>query len=115
MRASAPPEVYAALQRTDESPTMVEVAFDKAADAVLTLRLRVLPHLVDVVAATSTAKVAEEEVRDATMRDFLRNAAHQLRTPLTGIAAAVEVLQAGAKNEPKERDRFLEHIDRHSR
>ena len=44
------------------------------------------------------------------MREFLRNAAHQLRTPLTGITAAVEVLQSGAKDVPSDRDRFLEHV-----
>jgi signal transduction histidine kinase len=49
------------------------------------------------------------------MRDFLRNAAHQLRTPLTGIAAAAEVLQGGAKNDPEQLDRFLTHIDTHAR
>jgi|GEM_PF-3131353 len=60
-----------------------------------------------------------EEVTNAkrqaeVMRDFVRNAAHQLRTPLTGIAAAVEVLQSGAKDDPAERDRFLSHIDTHA-
>lgn len=49
------------------------------------------------------------------MHEFLRNAAHQLRTPLTAIATAIEVLQAGAKERPDERDRFLEHIDEHAR
>jgi two-component system phosphate regulon sensor histidine kinase PhoR len=48
------------------------------------------------------------------MHEFLRNAAHQLRTPLTAIATAVEVLQSGAKDRPDERDRFLEHIDEHA-
>jgi signal transduction histidine kinase len=48
------------------------------------------------------------------MYTFIRNAAHQLRTPLTSIATAVEVLQAGAKDDPVERDRFLRHIDEHA-
>src|SRR6266536_2598665 len=38
--------------------------------------------------------------------------AHELRTPLTTIIGAVEVLQAGAKDDPVERDRFLAHIER---
>jgi signal transduction histidine kinase len=33
---------------------------------------------------------------------------------LTAIAGATQVLQAGAKENPAERDRFLEHIDRHT-
>jgi signal transduction histidine kinase len=48
------------------------------------------------------------------MYAFIRNAAHQLRTPLTSIATAIEVLRAGAKNDPVERDRFLAHIDDHA-
>src|SRR5262249_36389743 len=52
--------------------------------------------------------------RDRVMREFVRNAAHQLRTPLTGIATAVEVLQSGAKNNPAERDRFLAHVEAHA-
>lgn len=58
--------------------------------------------------------VSEQVRQEMVMREFLRNAAHQLRTPLAGIAAAVEVLQAGAKNIPEERDRFLEHVEAHS-
>jgi two-component system phosphate regulon sensor histidine kinase PhoR len=58
---------------------------------------------------------ATEEIRhDEVTRDFLRNAAHQLRTPLTGIAAAVQVLQSGAKENAEDRDRFLAHIERHT-
>ena len=48
------------------------------------------------------------------MRGFLRNAAHQLRTPLAGIMAAVETLQSGAKERPADRDRFLLHIESHA-
>jgi signal transduction histidine kinase len=57
-----------------------------------------------------TAETRHEEVT----RDFLRNAAHQLRTPLTGITTAVQVLQSGAKESPDDRDRFLAHIERHT-
>jgi signal transduction histidine kinase len=48
------------------------------------------------------------------MREFLRNAAHQLRTPIAGIMAAVEMLQSGAKEQPADRDRFLAHVERHA-
>jgi two-component system sensor histidine kinase VicK len=58
--------------------------------------------------------VTAQERHDQIMREFVRNAAHQLRTPLTAIASAVQVLQAGAKEIPAERDRFLEHIEVHS-
>jgi two-component system phosphate regulon sensor histidine kinase PhoR len=58
--------------------------------------------------------VTSEERQNQVMREFVRNAAHQLRTPLTGIATAVEVLQAGAKDDPVERDRFLAHVETHA-
>jgi len=58
--------------------------------------------------------VTAQERHDRIMREFLRNAAHQLRTPLTAITTTVEVLQAGAKHVPADRDRFLEHIEAHA-
>ena len=44
-------------------------------------------------------------------RDFVTNAAHDLRTPLAAISAAVEVLQQGAKHVPEERDAFLAELE----
>jgi signal transduction histidine kinase/HAMP domain-containing protein len=56
--------------------------------------------------------LTEQERRELAEREFVSNAAHELRTPLTTIIGAVEVLQAGAKEDPEERDRFLAHIER---
>ena len=56
--------------------------------------------------------VTAREQRATAERDFLTNAAHELRTPLAAIAGAVEVLQRGAKDDPGFRDRFLGHIAR---
>jgi signal transduction histidine kinase len=47
-------------------------------------------------------------------REFVANAAHELRTPIAAISSAVEVLQAGAKENPADRDLFLQHIERES-
>jgi signal transduction histidine kinase len=58
--------------------------------------------------------LSEQERRELAEREFVSNAAHELRTPLTTIIGAVEVLQAGAKEDPVERDRFLVHIERES-
>jgi signal transduction histidine kinase len=58
--------------------------------------------------------VTEELRREKVVREFVRNAAHQLRTPLAGITAAVEVLQSGAKEVSGDRDRFLRHIAEHT-
>ena len=58
--------------------------------------------------------LSEQERRELAEREFVSNAAHELRTPLTTIIGAVEVLQAGAKEDPEQRDRFLAHIERES-
>jgi signal transduction histidine kinase len=52
----------------------------------------------------------DEMRRDLAERDFVSNAAHELRNPLAGISGAIEVLQDGAKEDPKARDHFLERL-----
>ena len=59
--------------------------------------------------------VSERERRARAERDFVTNAAHELRTPLAAIVSSVEVLQAGAKERPEVRDRFMGHIEQQSR
>jgi two-component system, OmpR family, phosphate regulon sensor histidine kinase PhoR len=49
--------------------------------------------------------------RERAEREFVANAAHQLRTPVAAIASSIEVLQGGAKEVPEARDRFLSHLD----
>lgn len=56
--------------------------------------------------------LTEQERRERAERDFVSNAAHELRTPLAGIMSAMDVLQAGAKEIPADRDHFLGVIDR---
>ena len=56
-----------------------------------------------------------EPIRDReerAQRDFVANAAHELQTPLAAVIAAVDVLQAGAKQRPDERDVFMADIER---
>jgi signal transduction histidine kinase/HAMP domain-containing protein len=59
--------------------------------------------------------MTERERQEQSEREFVTNAAHELRTPLQTILGAVEVLQGGAKERPDKRDRFLEHIERESK
>ena len=58
--------------------------------------------------------ISEQERREQAEREFVTNAAHELKTPLAAISGAVEVLQAGAKEIPDDRDVFLGHIERES-
>jgi PAS domain S-box-containing protein len=55
--------------------------------------------------------VSKRERQERAEREFVANAAHQLQSPLAAIVSAIEVLQAGAKEEA-ERDMFLAHIER---
>ena len=43
----------------------------------------------------------DELRRELAEADFVSNAAHELRNPLAGISGAIEVLQSGAKNDPR--------------
>ena len=58
--------------------------------------------------------VSDRERRRRAEREFVANASHELRTPLAAIASAVERLQAGAREDPEKRDRFIGHIQRES-
>jgi len=55
---------------------------------------------------------ATRDREERAQRDFVTNAAHELQTPLAAVIAAVDVLQAGAKHRPVERDLFLGDIER---
>jgi two-component system, OmpR family, phosphate regulon sensor histidine kinase PhoR len=52
----------------------------------------------------------EELKREQAEREFVSNAAHELRNPLAGIMSGIEVLRGGAKEDPETRDRFLARL-----
>jgi two-component system, OmpR family, sensor histidine kinase VicK len=52
----------------------------------------------------------EELRRELAEREFVSNAAHELRNPIAGISSAVEVLRSGAKDDPEARDHFLARL-----
>ena len=56
--------------------------------------------------------VTSRERRERAEREFVMNAAHELRTPISAISSAVEVLQQGAKKDELDRDRFLAIVER---
>ncbi|MDP9307484.1 MAG: PAS domain-containing sensor histidine kinase [Actinomycetota bacterium] len=58
--------------------------------------------------------VTERERARQSEREFVENAAHELRTPLAAIVSVMDVLESGAKDIPEVRDRFLKHIRVHS-
>ncbi len=52
----------------------------------------------------------DELRRDQAEREFVSNAAHELRNPIAGMSGAIEVLRSGAKDDPEARDHFLERL-----
>jgi PAS domain S-box-containing protein len=63
-------------------------------------------------AIASFHDVTERVRAERAEREFIENAAHELRTPVAAISGAVEALQLGAKSEPEALDTFLAHLAR---
>jgi two-component system phosphate regulon sensor histidine kinase PhoR len=61
-----------------------------------------------VVILTDLTEVRRTET---TRREFVSNASHELRTPISAIRAAVETLQRGAAEDPAARRDFLDRIE----
>lgn len=71
-----------------------------------------IPSAAGENAVLVVADATERERSERAQRAFVTNAAHELRTPLSGIVTAVELLQTGAKEDPAARDEFLTLIER---
>ncbi len=54
--------------------------------------------------------LTEESRRERAAHDFVANASHELRTPVTAIVNVVEVLESGAIDDPAEARHFLTHL-----
>ena len=63
-------------------------------------------HAVLLVVRDRTDELKREEAE----REFVSNAAHELRNPLAGISSGIEVLRGGAKDDPEAQDRFLARV-----
>ncbi len=58
--------------------------------------------------------VTEARMAEATRRDFVANASHELRTPVSAIAGAAETLLSGAMDDPAQARLFVEMIARNA-
>lgn len=77
-------------------------------DRVYALSAREVPAENAVLAVVRDR--TEELQRELAEREFVSNAAHELRNPIAGISGAIEVLQGGAKDDPEARDHFLSRL-----
>ncbi len=62
-----------------------------------------------VVVINDVTKVRRLE---ATRREFVANASHELKTPVTAITGSIETLREGAINHPRDAQRFLDIMSR---
>ena len=58
--------------------------------------------------------VTDTRMVEATRRDFVANASHELRTPVTAIAGAAETLLAGAIDDPAQARVFVDIVARNA-
>ena len=80
----------------------------RVGNRVYSLNARELPAEGAVLAVVRNR--TEELRREVAEREFVSNAAHELRNPIAGISGAIEVLRAGAKDDPEAREHFLHRL-----
>ncbi len=98
----------AARRALEGSPKRLEIQLGQRtwiANVTPLLRGEVLVLLRDV----TDARMAE-----STRRDFVANASHELRTPVSAIAGAAETLLSGAMDDPAQARSFVEMIARNA-
>lgn len=104
---SPPPAVSASVRRATREGFAAHPAL-RMGDRAYALQARALP---DEGAVLVVLRDRTDEMRkEFAERDFVSNAAHELRNPLAGISGAIEVLRSGAKDDPEAREHFLERL-----
>ncbi|HYH54684.1 MAG TPA: ATP-binding protein [Solirubrobacterales bacterium] len=103
-----PPEVVLPLLRRAADLGFSSHPALRVGDRAYAMTARSLPDERAVLAVMRDR--TDELRRELAEADFVSNAAHELRNPLAGISGAIEVLQSGAKNDPKDRDHFLKRL-----
>jgi signal transduction histidine kinase/HAMP domain-containing protein len=107
-RGGLPPDVLTPQIRRAANEGFAAHPALRIGDRAYAMQARALP---DEDAVLVVARDRTDEMRkEFAERDFVSNAAHELRNPLAGISGAIEVLQSGAKDDPQARDHFLHRL-----
>jgi signal transduction histidine kinase len=103
-----PPEVIGPQMRRAAEVGFAAHPALRIGDRAYAMTARALPDERAVLAVLRDR--TDELRRELAEADFISNAAHELRNPLAGMSGAIEVLQSGAKNNPLDRDHFLNRL-----
>jgi two-component system, OmpR family, phosphate regulon sensor histidine kinase PhoR len=103
------PDVLDAVQAAVQDGATRAVEYEQPAQTERYTRCYVAPmtwgaeRAAMLVFHDQTARITTERMR----ADFLANASHELRTPLASLTLLIETLSGPARDNPKDRDRFL--------
>ncbi len=109
------PRLLDGIKSAMETGKTVTAEFVLARAADMHLFARVLPVATGAGGAPPNILVTLEDHSRAhraagVHRDFVANASHELKTPLSAISGLVETLQGHARDDPEARERFLDMI-----
>jgi signal transduction histidine kinase len=109
--AMLPLEIQHAAKRAAFTGAITRAEADTGAP-VRWLRAAALPVGDDGSVLVVVRDVTEARRLDRVRRDFVANASHELKTPVSSIRAAAETLRAGAIEDPPAARRFTEQLER---
>ena len=107
-------ELHEFIKKTlaDEQPTETDLPLPTEGERFFHLHGASLPSSAGaVIVLTDMTRIRRLE---SLRRDFVANVSHELKTPVTSIQGFVEALLDGAINDPKQTERFLRIIAKHS-
>ncbi|MFK7941738.1 MAG: sensor histidine kinase [Paracoccaceae bacterium] len=87
------------------SASTLEFSLSRASELHLLAHIRPLCPDGDVLVAISDQTTAQRALESH--RDFVANASHELKTPLTAVAGIIETLLGHARDDPAATERFL--------
>ncbi|MEK6324740.1 MAG: ATP-binding protein [Acidobacteriota bacterium] len=111
--ATRDPAINSAFSRVLKDRVPVELRVEMADRERRSFQLNVAP-LGSELAVGIFFDITQLEKLERVRREFFANLSHELRTPLTAMLACSETLLSGAIDDPADRTRFLETLQKHA-